>query len=198
MKRAGALLLTTGAAAALGVSGTMVAHAGGWTLPDNPLSFTARVAKMPRGVEPSVAKQAGQAVVTWSAQEIAPGVRMDHYAVTAHSTSDPPRPDVTHTVAADGGPVESVTFTAGEVAGGGWRWTIVPRFRSWTGEPSRMSRRLAFKAGTTERVTSTVAPAPPSPAAAIPASPAPGEQRSGASAPAVALTTSKRAIPVSI
>ena len=147
MRRTGRFLMVAAVVATLGVAGTVFAYAGGWTLSDNPGSFTVKVAKMPRGVEPSVAKQGGQAVVTWSAQEIAPGVLMDHYAVTAHSTSDPPRPDVTLTVAAGGESTESVTFTAYELAGDRWRWTVVPRFRSWTGEASPMSRRLAFPAG---------------------------------------------------
>ncbi|WP_328462196.1 hypothetical protein OHA21_34580 [Actinoplanes sp. NBC_00393] len=174
MRRAGKVLLVAGVVAALGATGTVFAYAGGWTLPDNPGSYTVKVAGMPRGVEPSVAKQGLQAVVTWSAQEMAPGVLMDHYAITAHSVSDPPRPDVTHTVAASGGPVESVTFTAAEVAGGKWRWTVVPRFRNWTGEESRRSQRLAFAAPAPQSVqVNAPAGAPGDPVAPNPAPPAP-------------------------
>jgi hypothetical protein len=191
MRRAGKFVLVAGVVATLGATGTVFAYAGGWTLPDNPAAFTAKVATMPRGIEPSVAKQSGQAVVAWSAQEIAPGVRMDHYSVTAHSVSDPPRPDVTHTVAAGGGSTESIIFAASEVAGGRWRWTIVPRLRQWIGAESRPSRRLTFPAAPVGRAAT--APADPAdPAAPVAPEPAPAATTSRGRSPDPATTSPGR------
>jgi hypothetical protein len=146
VRRLRTAIVVTTAVALLGTAGTVLAYADGWTIPDGKATITTRVAKMPGGVKPSVAKQAKSAVVSWSAQEIAPNVRMDQYVVTAHSVSDPPLPDVTRTVTASGGTNESVTFTATQVAGGKWYWTIVPKFRNWTGQESGKSQRLTFPA----------------------------------------------------
>lgn len=177
MRRLRSALLVGAVVVALGTAGTVLAYAGGWTVEGGQATLTAKVAKMPRGVEPSVAKQAKQAVVSWSAQEIVPNVRMDHYLVTAHSVSDPPLPDVTHTVAAGGGAVETVTFTAGEVAGGRWYWTVTPKYRLWTGEESGKSARLTFPAATkaeAEAAARSVSPLPTVDAVVAP-SPAPRE-----------------------
>jgi hypothetical protein len=160
MRRAGKALLIGGVVVALGAAGTVYAYAGGWTV-DGQASFTAKVAKMPRGVEPSVAKQSGQAVVSWSAQEIVEGAPMDHYVVTAHSVSEPPRPDIARTVPAAGNATESVTFTVAEVAGGKWRWSVTPRYRVWTGESSRLSERLNFPAAPAARVAASTPPPAP-------------------------------------
>lgn len=164
-------------AVAVGVAGTVYAYAGGWTLTTNRASLTATVAKMPRGVEPSVAKQDGQAVVSWSAQELVAGVRMDHYVVTAHSVSEPARPDVAHAVAASGAATESLVFPAGEVGGGKWRWSIVPKYREWTGEASKPSPKLAFPAVPVPQVAAAAVPpaavTSPSPAPATPSATSP-------------------------
>ncbi|WP_203824291.1 hypothetical protein [Actinoplanes palleronii] len=165
MRRTGRLLLVGAVALSLGVAGTVYAYAGGWTVTSAPTRFTAKVVKMPRGVEPSVTKQSGQAVVSWSAQEIAPGVRMDHYLVVAHSVAEPPQPDVTRAVAAGGSTTESVTFGTGEMAGGKWRWTITPKYREWTGEPSKLSPRLAFPAAPAAPADPAVIAAPAVPPA---------------------------------
>ncbi|WP_229071500.1 hypothetical protein [Actinoplanes sp. DH11] len=177
MRSAGKALLVAGVVAALGVAGTVYAYADGWTI-EGRTSLTVRVAKMPRGVEPSVARQSGRAVVSWSAQELAPGVRMDHYVVTAHSVSEPPRPDVTHTVAAAGAATESVTFPAPEVAGGGWRWSVVPRYLNWAGEPGRLSGRVTFPA-----LSAAAASAGPSAAPGLPPEQAPQPPPASASSP---------------
>ncbi|MEU4687523.1 hypothetical protein [Actinoplanes sp. NPDC023714] len=188
MRRAGRALLVGGVVTVLGAAGTVYAYAGGWTV-DGRLGVTAKVAKMPRGAEPSVAAQSRRAVVSWSAQEIVPGVLMDHYTVTAHSVSDPPAPAVTHTVAADGGATESVTFTVAEVAGGTWRWSVTPRYLGWTGEQSRLSRRLTFPAApatkekgreTAPAAQVTVTP-PRSPATTTAPAPSPAPERTSAS-----------------
>ncbi|GAA2869384.1 hypothetical protein Acy02nite_41250 [Actinoplanes cyaneus] len=155
--------------ASLGVAGTVLAYAGGWVVSVGPARLTANVATMPQGVEPSVARQDGQAVVSWSAQEIAPGVRMDHYVVTAHSADDPPRPDIIHTVGAGRGPAETLVFTMAEMTGGKWRWSVAPKYRGWTGEMSRLSQRLVFPAAPAPRVAATPGKGPatkPAPATA--------------------------------
>jgi hypothetical protein len=175
MRRAAKTLIFTAAVVTVGIAGTVVAYAGGWTVPDGRATLTAPVAKMPRGVEPSVARQGGRAVVSWSAREIVPGVRMDRYVVTAHSADAPPRPDVTRTVTAGGGATESVVFPAAAVTGGRWSWTITPRYRLWTGAESPQSRRLAFPAGAEEAPVGAVAPAPagtPRPDGTTPPAPA--------------------------
>jgi hypothetical protein len=171
MRRAGKILLIGAVVGSLGVAGTVFAYAGGWIVTGKPTRLTATVATMPRGAEPSVAKQGGDAVVSWSAQEIAPGVRMDHYVVTAHSVDPPVRPDIARAVNAGSGPGETVVFAAAEVAGGKWRWSVVPKYREWTGEASRLSQRLAFPA----RPAAPVAAPDPDPAVkAGPASSVPG------------------------
>ncbi len=195
MRRLPTTLAVATTAALLGTAGTVLAYADGWTLSDGKATFTLKVAKMPRGVTPSAAKQGKTAVVSWSAQEIAPDVRMDHYVITAHSVSEPPLPDVTRTVTASGGNTESVTFTAAQVAGGRWHWTIVPKFRSWTGAESGTSQRLTFpattkaEAATDAAAEAAVAPAGmPAPKASSPAKapadpPAPDSPSSPATEP---------------
>jgi hypothetical protein len=169
MRRTGKVLLIVAVVASLGVAGTVLAYAGGWVVSVGPARLTANVATMPRGVEPSVAKQDGQAVISWSAQEIAPGVRMDHYVVTAHSADEPPRPDIVHTLGAGRGPAETVVFTVAEMTGGKWCWSVAPKYRGWTGETSRLSQRLVFPAAPAPRVAATPGKGPaakPAPATA--------------------------------
>jgi hypothetical protein len=155
----------TAVVVAMAAGGTVLAYAGGWIIPDNKASLAAGVAKMPRGVEPSVAKQSGQAVISWTAQEIAPGTLMDHYVVTAHHVGTPAEPGIARTVAASGNATESVTFTGTELAGGTWNWTITPRFREWIGATGRKSRNLVFPAAPVARSAnpSGAVAAPPTP-----------------------------------
>ncbi|BCY14874.1 hypothetical protein [Actinoplanes sp. L3-i22] len=182
MRRAGRILLIGAVVGSLGVAGTVFAYAGGWIVTGKPTRLTANVAKMPRGAEPSVAKQGSDAVVSWSAQEIAPGVRMDHYVVTAHSVDEPVQPDIARTVTAGSGPAETVVFAAAEVAGGKWRWSVVPKYRDWTGEASKPSQRLVFPALPAAQVAALPAPDPgakagstaPTPGASAQSTPASG------------------------
>ncbi len=95
---------------------------------------------MPDGVTPSATDQNGKAVVSWSAQEIVPGVKMTAYVVTAHDTDPNPLPDVAHTVTASGADSESATFTAVELAGRKWKLGIIPKFRTWTGAEGKLSK----------------------------------------------------------
>nr|WP_296075038.1 hypothetical protein [uncultured Actinoplanes sp.] len=46
----------------------------------------------------------------------------------------------TMTALAGGGATQAVTFAPGEVAGGDWYWTVIPRFRQRTGPESPRSR----------------------------------------------------------
>ncbi|GIE27675.1 hypothetical protein Ait01nite_007200 [Actinoplanes italicus] len=144
MRRSAKFLLMVAVVIAMGTGGTVLAYAGGWILPDNKATLAAGVAAMPRGVKPSVAKQSGQAVVVWPAQEIAPGSLMDRYVVTAHHTGASTKPDIARTVVASGNATESVTFTGAELAGGTWNWTIRPKFQEWIGAASGKSHNLAF------------------------------------------------------
>lgn len=165
MRRGHRTLLIVAGAAAICAAGTVVAYAhAAWPIPGVAL-VKARTATMPKGVTPSAAKQGGAAVISWSAQEIAPGAKMDHYVVTAHSVEEPPLPEVAHTVAASGDATESITFAAGEVAGGKWSWTLVPRLGLWAGAESGKSQKLDFPVPTVNRlaaapptVTATTAP----------------------------------------
>jgi hypothetical protein len=182
-------LLVVATATALAGAGTLIADAS-WSIPG-----TARVkipaAAMPRGATPSAAVQGRTAVVSWSAQEIAPGVKIDHYVVTAHNVND--LPDVSHTVEASGSAVESLVFTANEVGDGKWYWTIVPKFHLWTGGESGKSQRLALPAS---RVTTPTGNSSPLVPVAPTASPVPaGPPASPIGTPATETTPPTAAPP---
>jgi len=141
-------VLTTGifvgATAAVVIGGTLVSYAG-WIVPGPAAAATARAGSMPAGGTPDAEKVNGNAVVSWKAQEIVPGVRMTAYVVTAHDTDQTPRPSVAHTVSASGSGTESATFTAAELAGGKWKWAIAPKLQSWTGAEGSLSNpKLVF------------------------------------------------------
>ncbi|MBU2671036.1 hypothetical protein KOI35_46820 [Actinoplanes bogorensis] len=155
-------------------AGTIAANAS-WTIPITG-TVNARTAKMPKGVKPSVAKQSKAAVVSWSAQEIVAGVKMDRYTVTAHSAGTPARPDIVWQVTASGGVSDTVTFAAAEVSGGTWSWTIVPHFAIWAGAESNPSKALTFAGTPAEapaaRVAAPVTEAPAAPADEVTTPPA--------------------------
>jgi hypothetical protein len=185
MRRATKYLAGATLALALGVGGTALASAGSWTVPVT-AAISAKVVKMPRGVTPSAAKQSGQAVVSWSAQEITDGVLMDHYVVTAHSVDEPPMPDIARTVEASGGATETAAFTAAELAGGKWYWTVAPKYRAWTGAESGRSQRLNFPGAPAPRSVGagpavpgggTTPVVPDHPLVTTPATTAPTEER---------------------
>lgn len=188
MRRSTKALVVVGVVTLMGLAGTVFAYAGGWILPDNRATLAASVAKMPRGVEPSVAKQSGQAVVSWTAQEIVPGSLMDHYVVTAHHVGAPARPDIARTVAASGNPAESVAFAGTELAGGTWNWTITPKFREWIGAAGRRSRNVVFPAVPVAR------PADPSAPAVVTPIPGPGSKPGASGSPSPATSSSAPAI----
>ncbi len=149
MRRASRYVVIGAVLAAAGVAGTYLAYAD-WAVPANTATITLRVAAMPRGVTPSVSKQSKTAVVSWSAQEIAPDVKMTRYVVTARSQDGSVKPDLVQEINASGSSSESVTFSAAEVAGASWKWTVTPRFGNWAGAESAQSKTLNFPAATAD------------------------------------------------
>jgi hypothetical protein len=145
MRKTSRVLAIGAVAVGLAGAGTISAYAA-WSVPVDTLTVTAEAAEMPRGVTPRVAPRDGEAVVSWDAQELAPGTRMDHYVITAHHVGAPARPDITQTVAATGAATETHAFEASAVGGGRWFWTLVPRFASWSGAESAASAELSFPA----------------------------------------------------
>ncbi len=137
------LTIVTATIALVG-AGTMIAEAS-WTIPGT-AKVKAKAADMPRGAVPSAAEQGGNALVSWSAQEIAPGVRMQTYIVTAHSADDPPRADIARTVTATSADTQSAVFTGSVLAGGKWSWTLLPEYARWAGAESKKSDKLTFPA----------------------------------------------------
>ncbi|MGK5679140.1 hypothetical protein [Actinoplanes sp. URMC 104] len=176
--------------AVAGGAGTYVAYAD-WTVPASTVKVTMKAATMPKGTKPSVAAQSGTAVVSWSAQEIAPGVKMDRYVVIAYSQGVAPKPAIIRDVAATGAVSESAVFGAAEVAGGKWKWTVTPRFASWKGAESGLSKALEFDAAPAAVLVEAPAEtAAPSPAAKATAPTAPA---TGPTTPVPEATTSKPA-----
>jgi hypothetical protein len=162
MRRAVRRVILVGATVAMGAAGTLTAYAN-WSTPGT-ATVRGRVAAMPQGVEPSVAKDGKAAVVSWSSQEIAEGADMTAYVITAHSVdTSPAKPNVVHTVTATNSGTHSVTFTAGELAGGSWKWTLTPKFHTWTGAESPPTKKLTFPAAepATSLVAQTTDPTPP-------------------------------------
>jgi hypothetical protein len=158
------LILTV--AATVTAAGTYVAYAN-WIVPSKQIHIQIKSATMPRGVTPTAAIVDGNALVSWKAQEIGPGTRMQSYIVTAHSTYSSVTPNVTHTVTAAGGATESITFSYGELRGGDWYWTLVPKFQSWAGAESAKSDQLALPVESVPPIQS-----PPADTAAAAAKPA--------------------------
>ena len=168
MRNSTRYLLTVSAATVFAFAGTLAVYAD-WSVPGTTTVET-HAAAMPRGEKPEVTKQPGAVVVTWGRQEIAPGAPMGRYVVTARRAGAG-RPDITRTVKTTGGPTESVTFAAAELAGGTWQWTIAPGLHGWTGDEGPKSEALTFAGAPAARQVSpsaaaptTVEPVAPSPA----------------------------------
>jgi hypothetical protein len=167
-KRIGYVLIGT-TVAAIVAAGTLTANAD-WVIGVS-AKVNTRTADIPDGTTPNVAKQSKAAVVSWSALEIAPGVKMDRYTITGYSQDVPTKPKVVREVSASGGSSESVTFAAAGLAGGKWRWTMIPRFARWTGAESGLSMALNFPAAAAVTLVDEP-PAAEKPAPATPAAPA--------------------------
>ncbi|MCO8272313.1 hypothetical protein M1L60_17100 [Actinoplanes sp. TRM 88003] len=132
---------------------------------------TTRSAKMPKGTKPSVAKQSKAAVVSWSAQELVPGVKMDRYTVTAHSQDNPAKEALVREVEASGGASESVTFAASAVAGSKWKWAVIPHYAKWSGAEGGLSKALTFPAAPAAPAAAKVAEPPPAAKVVAPTTP---------------------------
>nr|WP_221375668.1 hypothetical protein [Actinoplanes polyasparticus] len=163
------LIVTT--VAAVVTAGTVVANAE-WAV-SGAAQAKIHNLKMPAGTKPSVEDQSNSAVVSWSAQEIVPGVKMDRYTVTAHSQDTPPRAAIVREVEASGGVSETITFAAAEVAGGKWRWAVIPHYAKWVGAESGLSGALTFPDAAVSKVAGTppaktVVPTIPPTAAPVP------------------------------
>ena len=175
MKRAIKISAVAATVGAVALGGALAAYANsGWAITSKAVRLKVRVDDMPRGVTPSVAKDGTKAVVSWSAQEVGLGAKMQRYVVTAHNVDDPPRADVSHTVVASGANTESIAFAAGEVADGRWYWTLVPKYESWVGAESKKSDKLNF---------------PAAPQASRPAETSPAEVTTGATPTTTATDT---------
>jgi hypothetical protein len=168
--------LTVGSVAlGLGIAGTFVAYAQ-WSIPGQ-AALRVTTAAIPAGGTPTAKKQGDKVVVTWPAQEIAPGVSMQKYVVTAHDSQAPARPDVVHTVAAG---TETAAFTVAELGSGRWSWAVAPKFQLWSGaEGPRSTSTVTIAAGQPTALLAAAAPAtiagsaPGTGKAATPTDPAP-------------------------
>lgn len=154
MKRYARPIIIGATVLALGVAGTMAASA--WTVPAKKATVNVRAAKMPKGADVSPSTHGSNAFVSWSAQEVLPGVRMTAYVVTAHDISPARHPDVAHTVTASGADLLSCTFTAAELGTGRYRWTLTPKFENWTGNEGRQSSAISFPASPASLLADTV------------------------------------------
>jgi hypothetical protein len=115
----------------LGIAGTLVASAQ-WSIPgQGAVQVTA--AAMPAGDAPKARRAGTSIVVSWDSEQIAPGVEVQKYLVTAHDTQAPARPDVTRTVPATAASTETATFPAVELGEGKWSWGIVAKYQLWSG-----------------------------------------------------------------
>jgi hypothetical protein len=115
----------------LGIAGTLVANAQ-WSIPGQG-AVQITTAAMPAGTAARAKRKGDSIVVSWDAQQIVPGVKMQQYLVTAHDTQSSPRPDVARTVAATSADAETATFTLAELGNGKWSWGIVAKYQRWSG-----------------------------------------------------------------
>jgi hypothetical protein len=170
-------LISAGAALAIAAGGTAIASST-WFVPKAQVTLRIKSVQMPAGRAPSASSLGGNAVVSWSAQEIAPGVLMQQYIVSAHDTNKTnPLANVVHTVTASGATTDSTTFTAAELAGAKWQFGIIPKFELWTGPEGKLSKdRVSFPAAPSAGVLAAIvapAPDPGAPPTAVPAAAAP-------------------------
>ncbi|MEV6487222.1 hypothetical protein AB0M20_01090 [Actinoplanes sp. NPDC051633] len=195
MKRELKSALVVATAVALATGGTLVAYA--WEVPSKTVQAKLRAAKMPRGIEPSVAPRGATALVTWSSQEVTDGVTMTDYVITAHSVDTPAKQPVAHKVAAAKADSQSVVFTAAELAGGSWRWTLTPKLHSWTGAESPRTKKLTFPEATaadllvSSETPADVAPSRDSANTTTPSTTSPSSSAVTESKPAAATETSE-------
>jgi len=158
-RRAKRIVITVGAAATVSAvwsAGLYVASAGE-TLTANEVRVAIRMAVMPKGVTPSARLEGGVTILSWTAQQIVPGVKMKSYVVTAHDVSPAHHLAVAHSVNASGGSTERFAFATAELGAGRWRWTITPHFDAWIGDEGDPSTDIALPASPTSSAADTTA-----------------------------------------
>jgi hypothetical protein len=143
-----------------------------WIVATPPTVLRMRVADMPAGSAPSVARNGKNAAIDWVGNKIAPGVKVESYVVTRFGAGNP-------VVVCD-----RVTATSCKdklVPGGTWTWRVRPVLATWLGVFSADSAALTFSgppptAAELVSATSPAAPMPPgaSPGAATVVGSAPG------------------------
>jgi hypothetical protein len=134
MKHLTKLTLVVGTAAAITFGGSLYAFAD-WSIETPPVVLKMRVAAMPAGNAPSVAKNGKNAAIDWVGNKIASGVRAESYIVTRLGAGDP-------VVVCDR--VARTSCKDKTVPGGTWTWKVQPVFKSWIGEHSPASVALTF------------------------------------------------------
>ncbi|MEU7902792.1 hypothetical protein [Actinoplanes sp. NPDC049118] len=149
MRRPKRTVLALGVALTLAIGGTLAANAT-WSIPGRSTPVKLTAAQMPRGPKPDVTKEGGSAVVTWSAQEIVPGVAMRGYIVTRYDADD----ESSHEAFAA---IPGTTLTDADVPAGKFYWTVTPKFAAWTGEESKKSENVKFSAPAGSARTAVVA-----------------------------------------
>ncbi|MET8150520.1 hypothetical protein ACIBSW_03570 [Actinoplanes sp. NPDC049668] len=158
MRRPKRTVLIAGVVLTLAAGGTLAANAT-WSIPGRSAPMNLKTAEMPRGPKPNVTKQGGAAVVTWSAQEIVPGVAMRGYVITRYDADDDSPAEAFPAVT-------GTTLTDADVPAGKFYWTVTPKFAAWSGEESKKSENVKFSAPAAAARNAVVpTPSPTGPAA---------------------------------
>jgi hypothetical protein len=184
MKHMTKLALVVGTAAAVTFGGSVYAFAG-WIVETPPTVLKMRVAAMPAGNAPSVAKNGKNATIDWVGNKIVAGVPVESYIVTRLGTGD-------SVVVCD-----HVTATACKdkaVPTGTWTWKVQPVLRTWIGEYSPHSVPLTFSGPppTAAELVSATSPAAP---AAAPGAATPGSGTVGVPSPPASSVSTKPPVP---
>lgn len=179
------LSLTVALAAVLALSGAVYAFAG-WIVDTPPTVIKMRVAAMPPGNAPSVAKAPSgkHADLRWVPTRLVPGVKAQSYIVTRIGLGAP-------VVVCDH--VTKAACRDKKVPPGTWTWKVRPVFESWEGEDSPASLPLEF-AGRKQPAAEPAAAAEPG-AADVEASATgkPAEAHADPAAPAFTAPTAESA-----
>ena len=154
MKHLTKLALVAATAGAVTFGGSVYAFAG-WIVDTPPTVLKMRVAAMPAGNAPSVARNGKNAAIDWVSNKIVAGVPAESYIVTRFGAGDP-------VVVCD-----HVTATACKdkaVPGGTWTWRVQPVFKTWIGAYSPHSLPLTFSGPppTAAELVSATSPVDPS------------------------------------
>jgi hypothetical protein len=167
MKHLTKLTLVVGTAAAVTFGGSVYAFAD-WVVETPPTVLKMRVAAMPAGNAPSVAKNGKNAAIDWVGNKVVAGVPAESYIVTRFGAGKP-------VVVCDH--VAETSCKDKAVPGGTWTWKVQPVFKSWIGQHSPASVALIFS-GPPPAAAELVGATSP----AVPA-PTPGATATGGSKP---------------